>query len=367
MVLFVLEALWISVSGAFSMAFDENTHLGIIRLYSNKVLPFWNGQPTTADSLGAVARDPSYLYHYLISFPFRLFAHFFSSEMAQVIFLRFISIGIFIWAILLFRRVLSRTGISKALLNVIIALFILTPVVPFLAAQINYDNLMFLAVAASLLLTQQFNETLNQKRRIDIKKLVLLLGICLFGSLIKYAFLPVFIGIVIYLIIVVIVFIRAQKGSKIWRDLKKQITALSKVQAVLLIIFMLVSGGLFLERYAVNTVRYRTPTPECDQVLNIERCLNYSPWRRNYLTYQDKQKGLLKPLSKNPINYSISMWGKRITNELFFTVDGTSSNYMTRDPLRITRVLSVLTLIFGLGFFLRWQREIRKDRELPFR
>lgn len=364
MVVFFLEATWIALSGAYSMAFDENTHLGIIRLYSHRFLPFWSQQPAGADSLGAINRDPSYLYHYLISFPYRLFAHFFHSEMAQVIFLRFISIGLFICGLLLFRKILERTGISKALLNVIFALLILTPVTAFLAAQINYDNLQFVFVGATLLLTQRLALELRAKRRLNLKAFLLLAGLCLLGSVVKYAFLPIVLAIGIYLVVAIVGLIRKQKWPKVWKDLRAQLKVFPKVQLVLYVLLIVISGGLFLERYGVNIARYYTPTPECDQVIGVDRCLSYGPWRRNYLTYQDKQMGLLKPLPENPVNYTVTMWGKRITNELFFAVDGTSSNFMTRDPLRITRVLSVFTLVMGLGLFLRWQRELRRRFEL---
>src|SRR5580692_8418743 len=70
--LLVLQAVWIACSGRYPMAFDEDFHLGIIRLYAHHLSPFWNGQPAGADAFGAVSRDPSYLYHYLMSFPYRL-------------------------------------------------------------------------------------------------------------------------------------------------------------------------------------------------------------------------------------------------------------------------------------------------------
>lgn len=364
MALFILEAAWISISGAYSMAFDENYHLGIIRYYSSRFLPFWSAQPAGADGLGAINRDPSYLYQYLMSFPYRVFSHFVHSEMAQVIFLRGFSIALFVCGILIFRKILAQTGISKAMLHVIIAIFILTPVAPFLAAQLNYDNLLFVGVGTSLVLTQKLVEQLRNKRVLNLKTLILLVGVALLSSLVKYAYLPVLVGILIYLIFMLVKFIRRQKWPKVWKSLRKQWLAFSKVQMILFTLLILVSGGLFMERYGVNMVRYHTPTPECDQVIGVERCLSYGPWRRNYLTYLDKQNGTLPVLSTNPVNYSVTMWGKRITNELFFTVDGTSSNFMTRDPLQITRIFSVATILVGLALFLRWQRELRQRYQL---
>ena len=85
MALFVLQAAWIALSGRYPMAFDENFHLGIIRLYAHHISPFWSGQPAGANAFGAVARDPSYLYQYLMSFPYRLVSIFTSSQTAHVL------------------------------------------------------------------------------------------------------------------------------------------------------------------------------------------------------------------------------------------------------------------------------------------
>src|SRR4051812_29328265 len=70
--LFVLQSAWIALSGRYPMAFDEDFHLGIIRLFAHHASPFWSTQPAGADAFGAVARDPSYLYQWLMSFPYRL-------------------------------------------------------------------------------------------------------------------------------------------------------------------------------------------------------------------------------------------------------------------------------------------------------
>lgn len=360
MVVFVLNAVWIALSGAYSMAFDESTHLGIIRLYAHRWLPFWSQQPAVSDSFGAINRDPSYLYHYLISFPYRLFAHFISSQTAQVIFLRSISIMLMFCAIIIFRKVLVRSGASDALVNLTIALFVLTPVVPFLAAQINYDNLLILFVAATLLQTQRFINDLQTKKRISLWHISVLAVLCALGSLVKYAFLPVFLGVGIYIFVVIFKLIKRSSWSEIYKNIRQQLKIFSKFRVLAMALLMILSIGLFMERYAVNTVKYGTPTPECDQVLSVDRCLSYSPWRRNYLTYQDKKSGALAVKDTDPINYTIITWGGGVTNQLFFAIDGTSSNFVTRNPLAITRIVSLAVIILGLVLCIRWYRELRR-------
>ncbi len=106
---FIFEACWIAFSAVYPQAFDEDFHFGLIQVYSHHWLPFLASQPAHANAYGAVARDPSYLYHYLMSFPYRLIALVVHGQVGQVIALRLINIALFASGLLLFRRVLLRT------------------------------------------------------------------------------------------------------------------------------------------------------------------------------------------------------------------------------------------------------------------
>src|SRR5665213_1702427 len=194
--LLVLQAAWIALSGRYPMAFDEDFHLGIIRLYAHHLGPFWSGQPANADMFGAVARDPSYLYQYLMSFPYRLISLFTSDQTIQVLILRAINIGLFSSGVVLYRRLGLKTGASTALVNICTLLFILIPITPLLAAQINYDNLLLPASAITLLLAVNFEAFLAKHKRLNVKILLQLLIACLLTSLVKYAFLPMFVAII---------------------------------------------------------------------------------------------------------------------------------------------------------------------------
>ena len=75
---FVIQSVWIALSAVYPQAFDEEFHFGIIKVYSHHWSPFLTKQPVGGNPYGALARDPSYLYHYLMSFPYRfiyLFTH----------------------------------------------------------------------------------------------------------------------------------------------------------------------------------------------------------------------------------------------------------------------------------------------------
>src|SRR5689334_19618168 len=73
---FIFEALWVALSAVYPMAFDEDFHLGVIKIYAHQWLPFLSDNAVNTGQFGALSRDPSYLYHWLMSFPFRLVALF---------------------------------------------------------------------------------------------------------------------------------------------------------------------------------------------------------------------------------------------------------------------------------------------------
>lgn len=359
--LYAVNASWITLSGRYPMAHDENFHLGLIRLYSERWLPFWSTNPPGEALYGAVARDPSYLYHYLLSFPYRILQHFVSSEVGQVITLRFVSVvtvGIGIW---FFRKVLLAANFSKAVTNVTLLVFCLTPMVPFFASQLNYDPVVFLCSALALYFVQQLLQTLQNTKKLDARTLLLLAIVCMFGSLIKYAFLPIALGVCLVLgwrLYKVRLSIKT-----LWQQFKISFGKLRTPLKITLIMSTVVLGGLFFERYGVNTIKYHTPTPECDQVIGVEACMAYSPWRRNYLTTQSYKNGTLetKYPSQNFINYVINIWLLKTTSQLFFAIDGVASNYQAAKPFRITRIVSLSLLISGsLLFVLHFRKLFRK-------
>ncbi|MGZ6005513.1 MAG: hypothetical protein ACXWLH_05205, partial [Candidatus Saccharimonadales bacterium] len=91
--LFAAQATWIAFSALFPMPFDEYYHFGIIKIYAHQLNPIITTQPQEANIYGDITRMSSYLFHYLMSFPYRLIAEFASSVTIQVIFLRLINVA----------------------------------------------------------------------------------------------------------------------------------------------------------------------------------------------------------------------------------------------------------------------------------
>jgi hypothetical protein len=336
------------------MAFDEDFHLGIIQLYAHHLSPFWSS-PLHEGALGPVSRDPSYLYQFLLSFPYRLISVFTDSTTVQVLILRFINIGFFAAALPLFRNLLLRARLSAAASNLVLLLFILIPVAPLLAAQINYDNLLLPVVAGTLLLTLEISDELNTYKRLNTIRIGWLAVACLLGSLVTYVFLPIFAAIILWL------GWQAWRslglGRKFWRTLGFGLTLATKRLRWVLISCLAISLLLFGERYGVNLVRYHFPFPDCAQVLTVAECSDYGPWYRDYIAKTHKGQ-----VDKNPIAYSGSWFGGMWVR-LFFAVAGPATNFETRGPLTLPGLSSVALLAGGivlLGSSRKWLKDIFK-------
>lgn len=340
LVFFVLQALWFVFSAVYPMAFDEEVHVGIIRVYSEQWSPFLNGQETSSDAFGAIIADPSYFYHYLMSFPYRLLTGMTDSETAQIIVLRLINVTIFAYALAVFRKVLREAGTSAALSNVAIALFTLVPIVPMLAAHVNYDNLLMLIVAWLCLLGMRLMRSL-QSRAVELRDWWLLALLCLFGGIVKYAVLPILAGAVVALLVYAWWQFRGSRKLFLSR-MRKSWRGFSRRALIVGVLLVVIGGGLFMQRYGVNMVKYGHPVPACDAVLGEERCTAYGPWNRNHLLAQTKGD-----VNENPVRYA-GVWLHAMWTRMFFAVNGPASLYATRPALPVPAGTAI---VLGLGLF----------------
>lgn len=353
--LFIFEAAWIAVSAAYPQAFDENFHFGVIRVYSHYWLPFLSQQPPHADAYGAVARDPSYLYHFLMSFPYRFIELFTKSQIAQVIILRFINIALFSWGIVLFRKVLLRVGTSKALTNLIMMLFILIPIVPQLAAQINYDNLLMPLIAAFLLLAFRVMEEIRAQKT-SIWSIIMLLGFGLLIGLVKYAFLPIYAGAVVFLL--AIAYRSYRKNIRLFfTHLLSSWHAQSGKAKIAIIIMAVIPLGMFIQRDGVNLVLYHAIEPDCSKVLSVHQCMAYSPWAANYRRHSRVLNGQAAFNYSNPLAYAFQ-WIYWMWFRLFFAINGPTKGFANYPPLPLPSLAALLVFMFGLVALIKWWRKI---------
>lgn len=361
-VLFVVEAAWIAVSAAYPQAFDENFHFGLIKVYSHYWLPFLSSQPPDGNAFGAVAHDPSYLYHFLMSFPYRLLALVTHNQPAQIVALRLLNVAFFAGGLILFRQVLARAKVSAAFTNVALLVLALIPIVPQMAGQINYDNLLFLLVAWICLTAFQFLDELRAHRP-TARTLLTLVITCLFTGLVKYAFLPIFLGLAIF---VAVCAYRQFRGhlTDLWQHLARSFVEQSKYAKVILAGLLVLSLGMFVQRDGVNLVKYHAIQPDCGQILSKQDCSAYSVWRANYIDHNRLAAGT-KTLVHNPLWY-LGEWFYWMWYRLFFAITG-PPRFTNYPPLPLPAAAGgVVTLLSTAAIAIWWRRIFRHNVYLSF-
>jgi hypothetical protein len=352
--LFIFESAWIAFSAIYPQAFDEDFHFGLIRLYSHHWLPFLSGQPAGADVYGAVARDPSYFYHYLMSFPYRLLALFIHGQTGLVIAMRLIDVGLFATGLALFRRVLLRVGLSRSLANVSLLLFILIPIVPQLAAQVNYDDLLFPLTAWVCLQAFQLTDELKS-RQPTVRTIFKLAITAILTSIVKYAFLPIVIALGLYFLVIIYKLYRHNLVS-LWRSLVSDFRAQSRQLKIILPLLLLISSGLFLQRAGYNLVRYHSFVPNCSTVLSIKQCSAYSPWYTDYTRHQQLLAGR-SVITDNLFSYT-GLWFYWMWYRLFFAINGVASGFYSNPPLPLPGFAAIVIGGISALAVIKWRARL---------
>lgn len=356
LIFFIFQSAWIALSAAYPMAFDENFHFGLIKVYSHYWWPWLSHQPPNSNAYGAVTRDPSYLYHYLMSFPYRLISQIFHEQLGQIISLRFINIILFTIGLYLIRKILRRSGLSKSLTNISIFLFTFIPIVPQLAAQINYDNMLIPLVALNLLLAFKITDQIRNKNP-SIVSIIELVSLSFMTSIEKYAYEPIFLGLAIYLFYVSYkTYNKPYKQFFIvlldnWREQKFYLK-------MVLLSILIISVSFFAQRDVINLIQYHAIAPSCSKVLNVKECKSYSPWYYNYKNHKKVISGHVK--FNNPLQYTLD-WLYWMWYRLFFAVNGPASSFKNYPPLPLPSAAALLIALFGIISTIKWRKMIFKE------
>lgn len=343
-VLLVLQALWLALSFSYPMLWDEYYHFGLIQFYGHHLNPIITNQPHSLDLYGNVARSPKYFYHYLLSFPYRLITVFTSNQMAQVIALRIVNIGFFAGALVAYRQAMLRITKSKALVHFILFVIVLLPLSSLLAAQINYDNLQLLLTGLVLYWTLRF----IQAKQLEIKWLMLVVGVGLISCVVKYTFLPVLAAIMVFLCY----WIWRTFRKDTWRLASESFRALGRWTKLGLVVVVLLGVGLSAERFGGNIVKYRQIDPQCSKVLSMERCMTFSPYNQEQTLAQQKQASHT-PLEHGAVGFTVRVWFKQLYLQYFTT--GTQLGpgwFTTSNALPIPFITMLVAGAIGLGCFL---------------
>ncbi len=340
LLLFAAESCWLALTSRFPMAFDEGYHFNLIQFFAHRLNPVVTSQTSDTYRFGALIQNTSTLYHYLMSFPYRIISLFTHDTVIQVIGLRFVNIALAVTSLLVIRKLLRLLRISNPLANVLMLALALTPLMAVLSAQISYDNLFVLAVSLCIYWTVLFLQQL-EKGRFNTKTLLILLVLCLFSSLVKFAFLPLMLAITVLV---------AWKIIRLWRvnaaglkaDAKESFANIGRGAKLSLLIAAALGSFMFIRIYGVNLVRYHNPVPQCDQVLNVKDCADYYVWNRNHMLWEynrGHQPG------QGVLHYS-AYWLTSVTFQLF------SAQVPLRGNLYAPPPYLLIVTVLGAGMFI---------------
>lgn len=314
------------------MIYDESLHVGIIHIFSHQLSPIILHQPTAYDQYGNLTFGDASLYHYIMSFPYRVIAFFTDNFAIQVVLLRVLNIGMVVVGLVLFSRLFQELKVKQLFTNIGLLLFVLLPIVPLVAATVNYDNMLFPLTALYLLLCVKALK--QSKVKWQTAAFVIIVG-C-FASLVKYTFLPIFAVSLLYLLVAMI----RRHGKGYWRLLvisAKQ-SSMSKVSFLLLILCIFV--GLFVFRYGTSVVRYGSPRPDCQLVMAESRCLHNGTTKLNI---QSAASSSQRPALSLP-NYTF-VWLQNMVS----VTDATAETGDFPPPLPIMYAATALAVLFGIG------------------
>jgi hypothetical protein len=335
--LLVVQSVWLSFTAIYPLPFDEYTHFGMIQIYANQWLPFITNQPPEAGLYaGDITRYPSYLFSYLLSFPYRLLDIFIDNQIALIISLRLINVVFVCVGLILFRKLLLNWGISKHITHIVLLVFVCTPIVPLLAAHVNYDNLVFMLTPLLLIIgTKIVKESVSLATG-----LVWFAAIGMIACLVKQAFLPIF----IVSMIGVLLHLYRKYGLNATTELAKSFKhEIQKPILIIGLIVLLIIGGLFVERNGGNYIKYGTMNPNCSQVQSISTCENFMPWYRNQ---QNKLNRSVDKEFGNPLSYT-QHWVSKVMRGYFAIFSHTPTQVVSsHEPFGPLSLKALLPLPF---------------------
>ena len=251
--LFVTQAIVLAVVVQPGTPPDELNHIKFIEFYANHSLsPIFNHQQPTYN-LGDKTREVDYLYHYLLSLVYRVLP---LAAGAKYIVLRLFSIALGVATFFTIGAVARRLHLSEAATTVGLLVLTNLPMVLMMSAAINNDAPVWLGVALAMLLLLRLWE------KPSWPDLLLLAEIIVVGGLVKRTMLPFNI---IFAVLGLIIFLRAYRSLVRWpRHIDWRIVAV--------VVVLLVSTGLAVERIGGNLLRYHNPSPSCEQVQGVAPC-----------------------------------------------------------------------------------------------
>lgn len=345
--IFLIQAFIFAVSINRGIPPDEDYHVGFIQYYSQQPVmdgPFIDQQTSQSLRLGDIQRAPSYLYHYLLGNIAKIFHVFTSSEAALTYLMRFLNIGLVVLGLVVLRKLFNEIKVKKIHQNLTFIVLALTTMFVGVSAAVNYDNAIFLIVNLFLLELIRF---IKRRSAIDFMLLVVVGAL---GMLVKYAFSTIIAAAFIILLVQIV------KDRKILIDLKNSFKLIFKQQKLLsigLLLLLVLSLGLFTERYVMNAAQYKAITPVCTKLHTETECRMNIIYRRD----ADQKATFDKFIQEggkviyNPFGF-VGNWISQMYEGLFFYL-GQVSIYPSYRLKNLTAVFFLISFVIILIYYRR--------------
>lgn len=336
--------------------FDELRHIQFIQFYAGHIDPFVAVQSPGQDYLGQVAREPSYLYYYLMSFVYRFVELFTHDFFTQVLVLRLVSIACFTASLYILRNILNELGFSLGVINATLLSFVLVPVVASVIGVISYD----VGVLPLTLLVIYFTIKILKSKTISLKYVAIVYGLICLASVIKFTSLPIS--------LICSIAIAAHVARLYWHKPKALIKSVrteagrySKLAVAGALVLLTIGTLLFVERPVQNLLTYKSLSPTCLDTIETadaaERC------EKNYVYKRNADFLREKPASFQPgslVEFTLSPWISGMSNT-------SVQQYPDKAPSNILQYAAYAVLLGGLAVFLLAYRDLaRKYKLVPF-
>ncbi len=223
----------------------------------------------------------------------------------------------------MFNKLLRLAKVSACIRHMVILIFTLIPLVPFTAANVNYDSLVFLLLPTMLYMTLKS----LQKGKRQVLWVIGALTTGAFACLVKFSVLPILLAITIFIAVGLYRQHRGQILPRLWKQLRTAPVWI--VAGVLTMAFL--AAGLFVERYGVNLVTYHRLEPACRQLHSKKQCAQYTVINRNY-QWKKRFEENPHPLLSPPI-YTVGYFIPHTFNDFFVTAAYTGGKVALYQPI----------------------------------
>lgn len=331
---FIVQALWMAFSTQQGIPPDENYHIGFIKLFTQSGWsPFLTNQEGYY-SLGSVAKEPFFLYHYFLSLP----SHFFANSVYAIYILRVINVMMGTISLLIIHKTAIALRVSPLVKNLSLFMMGNTLMYIFLSASVNYDNLFILLSTISIFLLILLMKHFTAR-------LFLLLAICVIaGLLTKISFLP------IAAVIAIAMMYKFSCTPHISAARFRNSYIKHRTWNIALTIILVFFSALFAQRYVGNIIAYHSYSPSCTQVLTLEQCRESAIFRRG----EEFDKLPKPPVTKNLPQY-INDWIVLMQDRTY----GIFGHRKASPTTTIMVYIQIWTLLMAISFVRHFKKSDR--------